>query len=654
MNKKGFTLIELLSVVTLIVLISLIVIPNIASSINKKKGEISEANMQLLANATDVYIENHSAFYTNSFEANGSTYCIPVQTLINDGVLETPFKDVNGNEIDYSNVVKSTYNATYNGFQYEFVSKSDCTEIIQFVSKPELADNMIPVIYEDGSWKKADVNSKWYNYLNKNWANAVVVKETKDGDNSHSRYEYLEAPFGTVINDNDILGYFVWIPRFRYQLFSSNSVTPINIAFESVTTSKSLGTSPGQWLTHPAFTYNNHELSGIWVGKYEASNINDNIIIKSGTAWTNIDYVSANDKILSMTNQNNIYGLKGVNTHMVRNSEWGALAYLTNSIYGNLSDNSSTGNNTGIYNLSGNKEFIIMDNENQYSLGYSLSETNNWSNDNSFPTSENLYLTRGGNSIFNYQNSKVIDPNTTFRVAIVNSDSSSQDYKRKYVVTFDPNGGTVSQTSKEVSYHDAYGELPVPTREGYTFKGWNGKNIIDKSMSVIPGIRDDIPFEAWAETSFNNDWVINNLKPNTQYSISYDIEGISVPEYDSKYSGNLGLYLYSQDSDKVSHPGTYLMSGDGHYISVGEKYHYERYFTTPSNVNLPESNYTIHVYTNRYLKDNVGVFSTVIFSNIQLELGDTPTEYEPYYITSATPVVQDKDHTLKAIWEANS
>ena len=634
MNKKGFTLIELLSVVTLIVLISLIVIPNIASSINKKKGEISEANMQLLANATDVYIENHSASYTNSFEANGSTYCIPVQTLINDGVLETPFKDVNGNEIDYSNVVKSTYNATYNGFQYEFVGKNDCTEIIQFVSKPELADNMIPVIYEDGAWKKADVNSKWYNYLNKNWANAVVVKETKDGDNSHSRYEYLEAPFGTVINDDDILGYFVWIPRFRYQLFSSNSVTPINIAFESVSTSKSLGTSPGQWLTHPAFTYNNHELSGIWVGKYEASNSNDSIIVKSGTAWTNIDYVSANDKILSMTNQNNIYGLKGVNTHMVRNSEWGALAYLTNSIYGNLSDNSSTGNNTGIYNLSGNKEFIIMDNENQYSLGYSLSETNNWSNDNSFPTSENLYLTRGGNSIFNYQNSKVIDSNTTFRVAIVNSDSSSQDYKRKYVVTFDPNGGTVSQTTKEVSYHDAYGELPVPTREGYTFKGWNGKNMFDEEsiLMAIEGATYEDEHYVFTSTHANvayNKGIssLSNFKNDTQYVLS-------VKGYVDNITENLATLIISFK----------YTNGSKGYNQIRSLTEHDFEFSSDGNKSIESI----------YMTYGTGATNYAHISHIQLEEGDTATEYEPYYITSATPVVQDKDHTLKAIWEANS
>ncbi len=39
-------------------------------------------------------------------------------------------------------------------------------------------------------------------------------------------------------------------------------------------------------------------------------------------------------------------------------------------------------------------------------------------------------------------------------------------------VTFDPNGGTVTPTTKEVLYGSTYGELPTPTRTGYTFAGW--------------------------------------------------------------------------------------------------------------------------------------------------------------------------------------
>lgn len=43
---------------------------------------------------------------------------------------------------------------------------------------------------------------------------------------------------------------------------------------------------------------------------------------------------------------------------------------------------------------------------------------------------------------------------------------------KKYNVTFDANGGTVSTNTREVTYGSPYGELPTPTRAGYTFLGW--------------------------------------------------------------------------------------------------------------------------------------------------------------------------------------
>ena len=41
-----------------------------------------------------------------------------------------------------------------------------------------------------------------------------------------------------------------------------------------------------------------------------------------------------------------------------------------------------------------------------------------------------------------------------------------------YTVTFNANGGSVSPTSKTVTYGSTYGSLPAPTRTGYTFNGW--------------------------------------------------------------------------------------------------------------------------------------------------------------------------------------
>lgn len=48
-------------------------------------------------------------------------------------------------------------------------------------------------------------------------------------------------------------------------------------------------------------------------------------------------------------------------------------------------------------------------------------------------------------------------------------DTSTTD---TYTVTFDANRGTLTTHSMVIKYNEAYGNLPTPTRNGYTFKGW--------------------------------------------------------------------------------------------------------------------------------------------------------------------------------------
>ena len=42
----------------------------------------------------------------------------------------------------------------------------------------------------------------------------------------------------------------------------------------------------------------------------------------------------------------------------------------------------------------------------------------------------------------------------------------------KFNITLDPNGGTLANTTYEVTYNSPYGELPTPNRAGYDFDGW--------------------------------------------------------------------------------------------------------------------------------------------------------------------------------------
>ena len=64
---------------------------------------------------------------------------------------------------------------------------------------------------------------------------------------------------------------------------------------------------------------------------------------------------------------------------------------------------------------------------------------------------------------------------------------------KKYTVTLNPNGGSVSPTSISVTYDKAYGTLPTPTRSGYTFAGWwtakdsGGKQVYSTTVCKATG-----------------------------------------------------------------------------------------------------------------------------------------------------------------------
>ena len=52
---------------------------------------------------------------------------------------------------------------------------------------PVLAEGMIPITYDGSNWVKADINNtdnNWYDYENKQWANAVMVV----ADNTYQTY----------------------------------------------------------------------------------------------------------------------------------------------------------------------------------------------------------------------------------------------------------------------------------------------------------------------------------------------------------------------------------------------------------------------------------------------------------------------------------
>ena len=64
---------------------------------------------------------------------------------------------------------------------------------------------------------------------------------------------------------------------------------------------------------------------------------------------------------------------------------------------------------------------------------------------------------------------------------------------KSFTVTLNPNGGTVSPTTKTVTYGQAYGTMPTPTRKDYTFAGWwtakdsGGKKVTASTVCYASG-----------------------------------------------------------------------------------------------------------------------------------------------------------------------
>ena len=216
---------------------------------------------------------------------------------------------------------------------------------------PELAQGMIPVKFDaSGNVVVADANSEWYDYSNHEWANAVLVNCADSSIKSKyfdSNNKVLASAVGKTISMDEIMQMYVYIPRYKYQLFNAEDGTSnpqaINIAFESKTTAKSMGTKNGEWLTHPAFTFGNTELPGFWASKFEASGSTDNYQIKPNQkSLTSINLATMYNTSRSTILNASKYGLNNnVDTHMMKNMEWGAIAVLTNSIYGRYNDSST-------------------------------------------------------------------------------------------------------------------------------------------------------------------------------------------------------------------------------------------------------------------------------------------------------------------------
>ncbi|MGE5455760.1 MAG: prepilin-type N-terminal cleavage/methylation domain-containing protein [Ignavibacteriales bacterium] len=363
MKCKGFTLIELLAVIVILAIIALIATPIIIGLIDDTRKEAFKDGAYGIVKSGEVLYSKD--LLNGTIEAVTFTYTNGVESSNVAGkVLNYKGTKPQNGMVKVNNegqVAIAIHNGTYcasKGFNDKDITLSEvvlgaCNIPLYAdasgASIPELTTGMIAVKWDGTNWVKADTDDKWYDYNDKKWANAVTVTST-------NRATLLSAAAGTVIPLSDINTMWVWIPRYKYAIPAGTGARSINIVFESKTTTKSTGNAVDtSYLTHPAFTFGSTEVNGMWVGKFETTGtIASPTILPNTTSLRSQTVKAMYDSSRAMQN-NTTYGTStDGNIHMAKDSEWGAVAYLSHSQYGinseiykNNSSNYITGRSGG-------------------------------------------------------------------------------------------------------------------------------------------------------------------------------------------------------------------------------------------------------------------------------------------------------------------
>ena len=409
---------------------------------------LAMANRVTLCNADDpylCYVTDDVRTYANTAEAG---------TIIS---FVSPEVDVAG---VYDVIVRTAGGEARLDDSFRVVEQSICMNGVNASSdcQVDIDANMIPIRYvgnnSDGSaiWVTVSQNEidhtpgLWYDYGKKQWANAVTVTSS-----SLSKYKNKSQ---VVVDNNDVMGYWVYIPRYAYEVQRPNAVDrvvadeyplPDNVVnstwetnshaikndfiihfekntdgaktpaatcnklnptkqqmwqngasvenagmFDSsilakdyrtacvnergisrdYTASSSSGTT---WATHPAFAWGSMQMNGFWVGKFEATGIESQLTIKPNqasltgsssnpggtigevyTAAKGVGQYDSNNNGGSPVSglRQNSHNLSLYKSHMIKNSEWGATAYLSASYYGAGVGNIARNTVDSIYNVS--------------------------------------------------------------------------------------------------------------------------------------------------------------------------------------------------------------------------------------------------------------------------------------------------------------
>ena len=394
MNKikstKGITLISLVVTIIILLILAGVTIATLMGDnglINKAKDakiktEIAGIKEEIQTDILGKQAENNGNISDDSLKAILEKYgTLSEEEKLTDKTLTTTkgSYEIKVSDIFNGTTVKDspkepTFTTVANAPDVSGFNKSNTYYVAWDLNEvgTEYIPNEIQMESENGTKNFAPNN--WYDYTQglNHWAN---VKTTGGG--------------------NDC--YWVWIPRYAYKVPTrSSTAETIEIKFLKDNTNIPIGETteitnttpiPGTWVVHPAFTNAGNggfgNLTGIWVAKFEASSSNVSVatvetdlattgggntnslqvrVIPNVTSWRGITVNNIFTVCGNLTETgNSLENTTNLNSHMMKNTEWGACAYLSRSVYGingevwNNPYYNNTTNYSPITGLCGNK-----------------------------------------------------------------------------------------------------------------------------------------------------------------------------------------------------------------------------------------------------------------------------------------------------------
>ena len=371
-----------------------------------------------------------------------------------------------------SNTVTSTFG------RIDVIWLDTSNKVISTPNAPKLGD-MTKVTWtetSDGWTEDTTANSTWYNYK----------VGTGNDDNLSSMWANAKDSNGS---------YFVWIPRYAYRItyYSDSAYTNVtgyydgigmwnatngNVKYKLDDGIKTVEYKGNKYIVHPAFETNldnggwDSELTGFWIAKYEMSRAGaTDSSAGSGTTFKSVPGVQSARSI----NIGNMYtySLKyasAKNSHMTKNSEWGAAAYLAFSQYGrnghevdiNNSNDYITGNGGGSTSAS-----FASGTTNAYNtkIGAKASTTGNI---------YGIYDMSGGaweyTAAFNDTDTDTDNYESKYGSSFASTTNSSTKYATKY------SNGTDTESGTKIYEVGKIGDGTKETYSGSSSYSWNPNN----------------------------------------------------------------------------------------------------------------------------------------------------------------------------------